>query len=601
MLTGTKRKWPVRIAGALALLGMVALGLPSSGKANGAESAQSGFPKIAEPRNLGDFVRDRTALTRLGKVLFWDMQMGSDGIVSCATCHSHAFSDHRTKNQLHPGPNGRFDSGHVNSVLQASDFPIRSDDAIGSQGVIMAKFVDIVPGQAAEVSTAVVDPIFRLGNRNVRQVTGKNAPSSIHAAFNHRNFWNGRASNLFNGTSPFGSEDPGAAGMIWKVQGSGVAPTPIAIEGSAAASQAVGPANNSVEMAYSGRSWPKIAKKLLFLTPLGKQVVHPSDSTLGSLSRSPSPGLNQTYLRMMQDAFDPQWWNSPAVFGINAAGKPVFLRNGISSGTQEYSLAEINFSLFWGLAVQAYESTLVADDTPLDHFLHGIPDAKFGALEQQGLAIFNSDQGRCVQCHTGALMTSASAESVALQGRSQLRTLRDGGQAYFDTGFFNIGVRPTSEDAGIGGKYPTGSPLNYSSGDHPGQKMAVEGAFKVPGLRNEALTGPYFHNGGKGTLEQVLQFYHDRGDFRSVNRADVDSSLERMRIGGSEQRALVAFIRNGLTDSRVANESAPFDHPELLVPNGHLPNGDDDLVRLPPIGAAGRSAEGLPPLKPFLE
>ncbi len=601
MRIGMKRKWPVRIAGALVLLGAVALGLPSSVKANGAESARSAFPKFAEPGNLGDFVRDRTALTRLGKAFFWDMQVGSDGVVSCATCHNHAFSDHRTKNQLHPGPNGRFDSGHVNSVLQASDFPIRSDDVVGSQGVIMAKFVDIVPGQAAEAGSAVVDPTFRLGNRNVRQVTGKNAPANFNAAFNHRNFWNGRASNLFNGVSPFGAEDSGAGGMIWKVHGSSVASTPIAIDGSAAASQAVGPANNSVEMAYSGRSWPKLAKKLLLLMPLAKQVIHPSDSTLGGLSRSPSPGLTLTYSRLLQDTFDPQWWGSPAVFGINSAGKPVFLRNGTPSGTQEYSLAEINFSLFWGLAVQAYEATLAADDTPLDHFLHGIPDAQFGELEQRGWAIFNSDQGRCVQCHSGSLMTSASTENVALQGRSQLRTLRDGGQAFFDTGFFNIGVRPTSEDAGVGGKTPFGSTLNFSSGDHSGQKMAVEGAFKVPGLRNEALTGPYFHNGGKGTLEQGLEFYHDRGDFRSVNRANVDITLERMKIGGSDQRALVALIRNGLTDSRVANESAPFDHPELFVPNGHLANGNDDLVRLPPVGAAGRSAEGLPPLKPFLQ
>ena len=198
-------------------------------------------------------------------------------------------------------------------------------------------------------------------------------------------------------------------------------------------------------------------------------------------------------------------------------------------------------------------------------------------------------------------MTSASVESITLLGRTQNRTLRDGTQACFDTGFFNIGVRPTGEDSGVGGSTPFGPPFNFCSAEQPTRRNAVAGAFKAPGLRNIALTGPYFHTGGKGTLEQALQFYHDRGDFRTINRANIDQNLEQIRVGGSDQRALVAFLQNGLTDDRVANESAPFDHPELFLPNGHLPNGADDIVRLPATGAAGRSADGLPPLKPFLQ
>ena len=37
--------------------------------------------------------------------------------------------------------------------------------------------------------------------------------------------------------------------------------------------------------------------------------------------------------------------------------------------TDEFSLIEYNFSLFFGLAVQMYEATLVSDDTPFDRFL----------------------------------------------------------------------------------------------------------------------------------------------------------------------------------------------------------------------------------------
>ena len=58
---------------------------------------------IPLPDNLEDFVRDKTAAIALGKALFWDMQLGSDGKETCATCHFHAGADSRKKNQLNPG------------------------------------------------------------------------------------------------------------------------------------------------------------------------------------------------------------------------------------------------------------------------------------------------------------------------------------------------------------------------------------------------------------------------------------------------------------------------------------------------------------------
>ena len=45
----------------------------------------------------------RLALQQLGKALFWDMQVGGDGIQSCASCHYHAGADNRITNQMSPG------------------------------------------------------------------------------------------------------------------------------------------------------------------------------------------------------------------------------------------------------------------------------------------------------------------------------------------------------------------------------------------------------------------------------------------------------------------------------------------------------------------
>ena len=58
---------------------------------------------VPEPTNHADFVSDRQAAIRLGKALFWDMQVGSDGVEACASCHFHAGADSRSRNQLNPG------------------------------------------------------------------------------------------------------------------------------------------------------------------------------------------------------------------------------------------------------------------------------------------------------------------------------------------------------------------------------------------------------------------------------------------------------------------------------------------------------------------
>ena len=42
------------------------------------------------PSNLADFISDEKAAIVLGKALFWDMQLGSDGVQACASCHFHA-------------------------------------------------------------------------------------------------------------------------------------------------------------------------------------------------------------------------------------------------------------------------------------------------------------------------------------------------------------------------------------------------------------------------------------------------------------------------------------------------------------------------------
>jgi hypothetical protein len=107
------------------------------------------------------------------------------------------------------------------------------------------------------------------------------------------------------------------------------------------------------------------------------------------------------------------------------------------------------------------------------------------------------------------------------------------------------------------------------------------GNEKTPGLRNLALTAPYMHNGGQLTLEQVVEFYDRGGDFplpsdeptcpatTSLVNCLMDPNVQVLGLTLQEQTDLVDFLRNGLLDARTLNQSAPFDHPSLMVPNGH--------------------------------
>src|SRR5687768_8141566 len=84
---------------------------------------------VPRPPNLSEFVRDEAAAIRLGKALFWDMQVGSDGKTACATCHFHAGADSRTKNQVNPASFASDESFALgpNRRLTLADFPLHQD------------------------------------------------------------------------------------------------------------------------------------------------------------------------------------------------------------------------------------------------------------------------------------------------------------------------------------------------------------------------------------------------------------------------------------------------------------------------------------------
>ena len=500
---------------------------------------------------------------------------------------------------------------------------------------------------------AVVDPLgFEVGSVNTRRVEPRNTPSVINAVFNHRQFWDGRAENVFNGVNHLGERDSGA--RVFRADDPArPIEVRVALADSSLASQAVAPIVSDIEMASPGRTPQEVGralaegqrkqgKKLAAVRPLAKQQVAATDSVLGTMSRWPQKGLDfNRYDQMIKAAFHEPWWRSSKVIRVNPDGsKTLVAKNKGECGTSnceanEYSLMQYNFALFFGLAVQLYEATLVSDDTPWDRFRRQHATASDPALNPwvnvnpdhiSRLALFGAhlfnDRARgatnirCSNCHEQAELTDASARRIA-----ELRTVRNRDGNVIDRGFNNIGVRPTEDDLGVGATdafgplsftrrmFPEAPPAELRQNAVVTKGFGVQGAFKIPSLRNVALTAPYFHNGEARTLHEAVELYSRGGNVAPVQAMDgtLIEPLGVPTLAPEEIDAIVAFLES-LTDERVFYRRAPFDHPQLFVPNGHPgdptevtdANGDgladDRMVVIPAVGA-----EGGAPLPGFLE
>ncbi|HYC79004.1 MAG TPA: cytochrome c peroxidase [Planctomycetota bacterium] len=286
------------------------------------------------------------------------------------------------------------------------------------------------------------------------QVTGRKAPPSIGAQWAPELFWDGRAGGAF--------EDPDTSVVIIPA-------------GAALESQAVGPMVSDVEMACEMRSHADVAAKIANAIPLRLASNYPPD-VAAALASSP------TY---------------PALFAA-AFGDPTVT------------------AARMGMAIAAYERTLIPDQTPFDAFTQGTTTA-LTPQQQLGLTVFNTT-GACVLCHSGP--------------------------NFSDETFSNIGVSPVATDSG-----------RFAVTSNP----ADLGKFKVPSLRNAGLRQRFFHDGSKGNIANVINFYKLGGDHH-VNQ---DIRIQPLTITHTEETALADFIINGLTDPRVAQELPPFDRPTL--------------------------------------
>ena len=158
-------------------------------------------------------------------------------------------------------------------------------------------------------------------------------------------------------------------------------------------------------------------------------------------------------------------------------------------------------------SIAQFQRSIVSSNSPFDAFLYNKQDDAISEEAKRGMALFYSNRTNCYQCHSGANFTSYAFENNGIY------------KDYVDKGRFRL----TKLD------------------------MDLE-LFKIPSLRNVALSSPYMHDGSIQSLEQVVEHYNNGGN---VNR-NKSSFIQPLYLTKKEKGDLVTFL-NSLTDREFIN------------------------------------------------
>jgi len=158
-------------------------------------------------------------------------------------------------------------------------------------------------------------------------------------------------------------------------------------------------------------------------------------------------------------------------------------------------------------AIASFERSLISGDSRFDQFYYQNQTGTLSDEEIRGMNLFYSDRTSCSSCHGGFNFTNYS--------------------------FRNNGLY--SEYADKGREVLTGEESDRAK-------------FKVPGLRNVALTAPYMHDGSLPTLREVIEHYQSGG----LDHPSKDTLIRPLDLTQQEMRELEAFLV-ALTDHQLIN------------------------------------------------
>jgi cytochrome c peroxidase len=175
-------------------------------------------------------------------------------------------------------------------------------------------------------------------------------------------------------------------------------------------------------------------------------------------------------------------------------------------------------------AIAAFERTLISGRAPFDRYFFDDERSALSESAKRGMALFYSARVGCAQCHFGLNFSGP----LVYEGHTEARAI------YANTGLYNMdghGAYP-STDAGL-------IEITHRSADM--------GKFRVPTLRNVALTAPYMHDGSLSSLDEVLDHYVT-GGHGSPGR---DARVRPFKLTPADREDLLAFL-SSLTDPEFA-------------------------------------------------
>jgi len=166
-------------------------------------------------------------------------------------------------------------------------------------------------------------------------------------------------------------------------------------------------------------------------------------------------------------------------------------------------------------ALAQFQRTLISADSKYDRAMRG--EGALSEMEERGRQIFfdlseEIPQGECGHCHTPPLFTDQTYMNNGIDEAPELESFRDKGR-----------------------------------GEATGKRYD-NGRFRVPGLRNAALTAPYMHDGRFATLEEVVEHYKQGGHYSE----NADPKIRKLHFTDTDIQSLVAFLKT-LTDSTFVN------------------------------------------------
>jgi cytochrome c peroxidase len=182
-------------------------------------------------------------------------------------------------------------------------------------------------------------------------------------------------------------------------------------------------------------------------------------------------------------------------------------------------------------AIACFERTILSGRSAYDRYLAGDKGA-LTESQKRGREMFFSERFECYHCHAGFLFSDSTTT-----GLSKFYEV-----FFHNTGLYNVDGKGAYPEPNRGVMEVTGKPSDM-------------GRFRVPTLRNVAVTAPYFHDGSAATLSDVLDHYAAGG--RTIasgpyagdgSKSPLKSDLVRgFALDTQEKLDLVAFLQS-LTD-----------------------------------------------------